>query len=132
MPRIRRRDLDRPWQWLNAGWGDLRKAGPISLMYGLACSLAGGILTAVIWALDWLHLVLPLMAGFMFMGPLLAVGLYYVSRELEAGNKPRLVDSMMAWRSNPQQLAASRRLFSPCFSPRTRRARRSSSSSTCF
>jgi len=105
MPRIHKRDLDRPWQWLNAGWGDLRRAGPISLLYGLACSLAGGVLTAVIWALDWLYLVLPLMAGFMFMGPLLAVGIYYVSRELEAGNKPRLYESMMAWRSNPQQLA---------------------------
>ena len=105
MPRIRRRDLDRPWQWLNAGWHDLRRAAPISLMYGLACSLAGGVLTALIWALDWFYLVLPLMAGFMFMGPLLAVGLYYVSRELEAGNKPRLLDSMLAWRSNPQQIA---------------------------
>ncbi len=105
MPRIHRRDLDRPWQWLNAGWQDLRRAGPISLMYGLACSLAGGVLTALIWFFGWFYLVLPLMAGFMFMGPLLAVGLYYVSRELEAGNKPQLVDSMLAWRSNPQQIA---------------------------
>ena len=105
MPRIHRRDLDRPWQWLNAGWGDLRRAGRISLLYGLACSLAGAALTALIWAFDWLYLVLPLIAGFMFMGPLLAVGLYYVSRELGDGKKPRLLDSMIAWRSNPQQIA---------------------------
>ncbi len=105
MPRIQKRDLDRPWQWLNAGWGDLRRATPISLLYGLACSLAGAALTAVIWAFGWFYLVLPLMAGFMFVGPLLAVGLYYVSRELGTGNKPRLIDSMVAWRGNAQQIA---------------------------
>jgi len=105
MPRIEKRDLDRPWQWLNAGWADLRRAAPISLLYGLACSLAGAALTAVIWAFGWFYLVLPLMAGFMFMGPLLAVGLYYVSRELDAGNTPRLADSLVAWRGNAQQIA---------------------------
>lgn len=105
MPRIEKRDLDRPWQWLNLGWADFRRAAPISLLYGLACSLAGAVLTAVIWAFGWFYLVLPLMAGFMFMGPLLAVGLYYVSRELDAGKTPRLVDSMTAWRSNAQQIA---------------------------
>jgi uncharacterized membrane protein len=105
LPRIEKRDLDRPWQWLNAGWADLRRAAPISLLYGLACSLAGAVLTAVIWAFGWFYLVLPLMAGFMFMGPLLAVGLYYVSRELDAGKTPRLADSMTAWRSNAQQIA---------------------------
>jgi uncharacterized membrane protein len=105
MPRIQKRDLDRPWQWLNAGWGDLRRAAPISLLYGVACGVAGAILTAVIWAFGWFYLVLPLMAGFMFMGPLLAVGLYYVSRELDAGNRPRLIDSMVAWRANAQQIA---------------------------
>ena len=42
MPRIHKRDLDRPWQWLNAGWSDLRRAGPISMLYGLACSFPAG------------------------------------------------------------------------------------------
>lgn len=105
VPRIRKQDLDRPWQWLNAGWADFRRAAPISLVYGLACSLAGAVLTAVIWAFGWFYLVLPLMAGFMFMGPLLAVGLYYVSRELSAGRKPRLADTLVAWRGNAQQIA---------------------------
>jgi uncharacterized membrane protein len=105
MPRIRKCDLDRPWQWLTAGWHDLIKAGPISLLYGLAVSAAGAVLTALIWIFDWLYLVLPLAAGFMFMGPILAVGLYYVSRKLGRGEKPRLLDSMMAWLANLQQIA---------------------------
>ena len=105
MPRIRKRDLDRPWQWLTAGWRDLRQSGMTSLIYGLACFVAGTVLTVLIWVLDWLSLVLPLAAGFMFMGPILAVGLYHISRELERGEKPKLLDSMTAWRVNLQQIA---------------------------
>lgn len=105
LPRIRKCDLDRPWQWLTAGWHDLRSAGPASLAYGLACALAGAVLTAFIWVFDILYLVLPLTAGFMFMGPILAVGVYYNSRQLERGAKPGLADSLLAWRENTQQIA---------------------------
>ncbi len=105
MPRIRKCDMDRPWQWLSAGWRDLRRSGATSLLYGLACSLAGAVLTALIWILGWFSLVLPLAAGFMFLGPILAVGLYHISQELERGEKPRLLDSMIAWRVNLHQIA---------------------------
>ena len=49
-PKIRRVGLDRPWAWLAAGWGDLRKAPAVSLGYGLVFALAGFVILALVWA----------------------------------------------------------------------------------
>lgn len=105
LPRIRKCDLDHPWRWLNAGWRDLRRSGAASLAYGLACSLAGAVLTVLIWGFELIYLVLPLAAGFMFLGPVLAVGLYHISRQIERGEAVNLRDSLSAWRANLQQIA---------------------------
>ena len=85
-PRIRRVPVDRPWIWLAAGWRDLWAAPATSLAYG-----AGGGPRRAGWpspcccGLDLPYLVLPLSAGFFFVGPFMAVGLYEISRRLEAG-----------------------------------------------
>ncbi len=84
-PQIRRVPVDRPWVWLAAGWRDILAAPAISFTYGLALVAVGWLAIALFLWLDLPYLVLPLSAGFFFVGPFIAVGLYEVSRRLEAG-----------------------------------------------
>jgi len=104
-PRIRQVPVDRPWTWLAAGWRDLLATPVLSLACGLIPVIAGWLAVALMVWLDLPYLVLPLGAGFFFVGPFLAVGLYEISRRREAN---LLVDRdgvFLAWRRNPDQLA---------------------------
>ena len=104
-PRIRQVPIERPWAWLTAGWLDLLANPLLSLACGLIPVAAGWLATALLLWLDMPYLVLPLGAGFFFVGPFLAVGLYEISRRREAN---LLVDRdgvFLAWRRNPDQLA---------------------------
>jgi uncharacterized membrane protein len=104
-PKVRRIDLDRPWSWLAAGWRDLRAASPVSLAYGVLFALAGYAITFGLWWADLVYLVLPMVCGFLIVGPLLAVGLYEVSRRLELGEPVSLAATVTAWQRNGGQIA---------------------------
>src|SRR5215475_11105234 len=97
--------LDRPWRWLAAGWQDLARTPAISLSYGAIIVVASWALAVSLYLLDWIYVLLPMAAGFMFVAPLLAVGLYDTSRRLEAGEPASLATATMAWRRNGEQLA---------------------------
>lgn len=102
---IRPIGMDRPRAWLAAGFEDFRQATVISLAYGmfwvgLSIAITAGAITLDLW-----HWLLPLVAGFMFLGPLVAVGSYGVSRALEENRAPHLGDAFGAWRPHVGQLA---------------------------
>src|ERR1700758_4312522 len=82
-PHIRRVPVDRPWVWLTAGWRDLVAAPRPALACGLVPILAGWLATCLLLWFDLPYLLLPLGAGFFFVGPFLAVGLYEISRRRE-------------------------------------------------
>ncbi|GIK98140.1 MAG: hypothetical protein BroJett029_23490 [Alphaproteobacteria bacterium] len=96
---------EQPWEWLSAGWRDLRRAPEVSLAYGALFSAISFVLTAGLYFADLLYLLLPLAAGFMFLGPLIAVGLYEVSRRLETGEPVTFRDAATAWRRHFPQIA---------------------------
>jgi uncharacterized membrane protein len=104
-PRIRRIELDRPWAWLAAGWRDLTRAPSVSVPYGVLFALVGWAITFGLWWIGAIYLILPLIAGFLIMGPLLAVGLYEVSRRRERGERVTLGGAIRAFRANPSQIA---------------------------
>lgn len=104
-PRIRRVPVDRPWTWLAAGWRDIVAAPACSLAIGAVAVLTGWLMIALLLWKDLPYLVLPLSAGFFFVGPFLAVGLYEISRRLEIGLLVDVESTLLAWRRNPDQIA---------------------------
>jgi uncharacterized membrane protein len=98
--RIRKVSTAAPFQWLVAGWQDYRAAKPIAIVYG---ALFAGISLGITLGLALIgegELIAPMWGGFFIVGPALAVGMYYASRELEAGRQPGLSEALMAWRRN--------------------------------
>ena len=79
-----------PIGWLSAGWRDLRAAPAQSLGYGVAIAFLSYAIAWATWQFGTLGLYVGLATGFVFVGPLLAVGLYSLSRQLEAGASPHL------------------------------------------
>lgn len=82
-----------PMRWLRLGWQDFRRAPGLSLIFGGVIVLVSVGVSALAWSLGRFALLATLLSGFVFIAPLLAVGLYCVSRELGAGRKPVLRDS---------------------------------------
>jgi uncharacterized membrane protein len=83
-------DMNAPLRWLRLGWQDLTRAPQVSLIYGLALTLLSLLISVFTWRYGTMALYISLASGFIFMGPVLAVGLYSISRQLEEGRKPVL------------------------------------------
>jgi uncharacterized membrane protein len=81
-----------PVKWLAQGWSDFKTAPSMSIAYGviiflISVGFVGGLIAA---GRD--YILFPAFAGFMVVGPILAVGLYEKSRLIEAGQP-------LQWRS---------------------------------
>jgi uncharacterized membrane protein len=86
------RDLapDAAWRWLRKGWADFRAAPKQSLGYGVVIMLLSWIVTGVAFRYGSYWAALILLSGFVFVAPVLALGLYSISRQLERGRVPVL------------------------------------------
>ncbi|MCB1496177.1 MAG: DUF2189 domain-containing protein [Bauldia sp.] len=90
LPAVGAIDWKSPFRWLGGGWRDLWKAPGPCLIYGLALALISfGLFYALVES-DAEFWVLALTVGFVFVAPMLAVGLYEAGRLIERGEKPTL------------------------------------------
>jgi uncharacterized membrane protein len=79
-----------PLHWLRLGWADFRGAPRQSLVYGILLMALSYLIALFSWSYGTLALYFGLATGFVFLGPFLAIGLYSISRQLEAGRDPVL------------------------------------------
>lgn len=86
----RKLEIGVAFKWLGLGWKDFKAAWRVSLAYGVS-------LVAVAYLLLWLvmdggntFVLFTLGMGLILMGPLLAFGVYSISRQLELGLVPKL------------------------------------------
>lgn len=94
----------RPLGWLARGWSDLLRCPLPGLLHGLAVALFGGLLVAV--ARDRFWLLAGAFSGFLIVAPLVATGLYNISRALERGRPAGLKLALAAWRPDDARLIA--------------------------
>jgi uncharacterized membrane protein len=79
------------FRWLGAGWRDFTTRPALSLAYGvLVFAISVGIV-AGLFAFNLDYILFPAFAGFMVVGPLLAIGLYEKSRRIAAGEPVSLM-----------------------------------------
>jgi uncharacterized membrane protein len=92
---VREVGLDAPLRWLAAGWRDMARAFGPSLFHGLLVMVAGW--TIAVAALRFWPILPGAFSGFVLVAPILATGLYELSRRLATGEKPNLAHVFDAW-----------------------------------
>ncbi len=99
--RVKAINTTEPWKWLALGWGDLRRTKGIGLAYGFIFVALGYAVTIGLYQLEYYHLIWPMSAGFVLVAPVFAVGIYDVSRRLEAGEPVSMMATLTAWKRAP-------------------------------
>jgi uncharacterized membrane protein len=96
--------LLRPLAWLALGWRDLRRCPVPALLHGAALALFGATLLWVARGEFWL--LAGAFSGFLLVAPVLATGLYAISRALTCGRTPSLRTALAAWRPSDGRLVS--------------------------
>jgi len=101
---VREISLETPWRWIRLGWQDLWHSPVVSLSYGLMFAVVSAVIAWCMFELDASSVLLPLAAGFMLVGPVLAMGLYETSRRLEEGRQPTFAAALRALLGSSNQV----------------------------
>ncbi len=92
--------IEQPFVWLGKGWADFIRAPRLSMTYGLIYTVIGFALVVGLHLMEMDYLIYPLTAGFILVGPILAIGMYNIPRRMERGRNPRAFKCFMAWKHN--------------------------------
>jgi uncharacterized membrane protein len=91
-----------PLRWLALGWADLRRNPGPGLLHGAVITLFGWVL---MWAArDQFWLLAGAFSGFLIVAPILATGLYQVSRSCSTGHCVGMKEVFKLWRSGDSRL----------------------------
>lgn len=90
LPRVNRIGMGEPFRWLGGAWGDLWRAWPPLLAYGLALAAFSLWISLSFVATGGAFWVFALTCGFVFVAPMLAMGVYEAGALLARGERPTL------------------------------------------
>lgn len=99
---VRHIPLLRPLGWLARGWADLMHNPAPGLVHGLAAAAFGALLLALVEQRFWL--IAGAFSGFLLVAPIVATGLYAVSRELQRGRRLSVAESLAVWKPRDGRL----------------------------
>ncbi|WP_018228754.1 DUF2189 domain-containing protein [Methyloversatilis universalis] len=94
--------LGRPIGWLIEGWRDFLRCPLPGLLHGAAVAVFGVLLC---WRIpDQFWLLNGAFTGFLLVAPVVATGLYAISRALERGQQADLMTALRAWKPRDRRL----------------------------
>ena len=99
---MRQVSLLQPLRWLGRGWADLMRCPLPGLLHGGVMAVFGA---ALLWlARDRFWLLAGAFSGFLLVAPVVATGLYAVSRSLQQGAQPGIGTALDIWRARDGRL----------------------------
>jgi uncharacterized membrane protein len=102
--RVRNIEVGDVFGWLRAGWVDMRTAGWVSPAYGVIFVCIGFALTRGLVEAGMPYLIAPMIGAFLLIAPVLTLGLYQISKDVEEGRRPTFWSAITAWRANPYHI----------------------------
>lgn len=91
-----------PMQWLALAWKDMEKCPTAGVTHGFILALIGG---GLFWfARHDFWWIAAMLSASMIIAPLLATGLYDISRRIERGQEATLTDAFHIWTSGDKRL----------------------------
>lgn len=87
-----------PFRWVALGWQDIRRAPGPSLAYGLLVVGISWLVSLLAFQLGRFVLVLAMLSGFVFVAPVIAIGLYEVARQVARGDTPSIAAAIRGTR----------------------------------
>lgn len=99
---VRRIRVMQPLNWLERAWHDIRRTPIASFSHGAALALFGWILLLLAHQHFWV--LAGSLSGFLLVAPVLATGLYGISRALERGEPADLNTALAIWSSFDRRL----------------------------
>ena len=94
-PRVRVVGIERPLHWLRQGLLDFKRCPFPGLVHGFVMWCFGITLLTLAGQRFWL--LAGALSGFLLVAPIVATGLYAVSRELQRGGRPKLATALRQW-----------------------------------
>jgi len=94
-PKVKTVGMMQPLIWLVQAWSDIVKSGWISILHGVALTVAG--IAIVAFARHRFWLLAGALSGFMVIAPVLATSLYALSRAIERREKPNFSVVLKTW-----------------------------------
>ncbi len=100
MRLVKKVHTDNVFQWLAAGWADVKALKGCSVAYAALFLCIGIFISFGFYALELPYLVLPSLSGFLLVGPAIAVGFYEGSRRMKEGVPCSLWNHICGFRRN--------------------------------
>ena len=87
-------ELSAPLRWLSLGWNDYKRAYKASILYGLVVVIISYLVFIVAWVSNSFTLAIGLLSAFIFIAPVLCIGLYSISMQLRCEQEIDFIKSI--------------------------------------